>query len=732
MGLWWCRFLSCNLRFMLAGGYLLPGRHRLAGAHAVGADFFGLCVASAEDPACDDYAVAQLRELGIRHVRFDYTYASAGSFAERFLNRLLDEGFAVCLHLVQPLSEARLMPAEPARSAWGDFVAATLDRYGARLECVEIGVTCNRRKWSGYTLAALLAAWRSAHAAARARGVTVAAPNVTDFEPVFNVGLLGLARVAGMLPDIHTDNLFAERATEPENYDHKVAGRLLAGLAKYNLVKKAALLRRIATRAGVSRLMCTHVAWSERRIRRMLADPEGKQADYLQRYLCLLAAAGTFDRVYWGPMIGQREGIIDDGTREYPDLPHVALYAKANGAVSGYRRRPAFDALRTVVRLLSNANFVCDHARSRDLRILEFATAEGSLHIVWTTNGHGFDPATWYDQETLARATVTARDGTTAPVFPCIIGESPMFLAWRGARPVFRGLPPTILPHCRLHSDQGVIYRSVTDGRWRGVVALRPEQNQQAAMAAVMPAQLEGNVQREVLRAQRNVVWKSWLTAEGRDCQAIVKRSPTPPWHRRLLDAGKPSRARRGWNGACELLRRGISTARPIAFFEDATHPRGAAGYFITEAVETSGAVRDAFNTFARGEDRYAGIAKTVFYEELAVFLRHMHAKGCYFGDLSSGNILVRLTETARPAFTLIDTTRAVFYQRHVSSGRVLADLKRVCHRLTWPERRAFLDCYYAGRTPPCPSRVALVFGLYDAKHWLKRLSLRKRPRAVL
>jgi hypothetical protein len=728
-------FLWANLRFPWLRMLGSRGGHRLQSARNVPDGFFGICVATTADPAGDDYIVQALRELRIRHVRLDYTYASEHGPTERFLERLLDEDFRVLLHLVQPLAQAQVMPANPARLEWRRFVARTLERHGARIEAVEIGATCNRRKWCGYSQPAFLDAWQLAHAEARARGLRVAAPNVTDFEPFYNIGLLALAARRGMLPDIQTDNLFAERATEPEAYDPKIIGHRLAPLLKVNTIKKAALLKRIGMRYRVSALMCTHVAWSERRIRRMLPDPWYKQADYLQRYLLLMAAADAFERVYWGPLIGQREGPIDDGTRDYPDLPHVTLYERALGVVADYRRRPAFEALRTTVAQLSGARFIRDHAQSPRLHVLEFcipapAAADNArtacLHAVWTTNGYGFDPASWYTPEALRRAQATGRDGMRLDSFPRIIGESPVFLRWDDP-PAHRAHRPTHLPAHRFFATAGCIYRRVHTGDFQGVTASYADMAGLPATPSITPALLEQAPDRNLLRDKRNRVWSCRLGGET-GIDVVVKRSWVRSPLRRILDRLKPSRPLRSWSSACELLRLGIPSPRPIAYFEATAAPHASPGYFVCEAVSANGSVRNAFYDFARGAVSYAGVAKAELYRTLAAFLRVMHHRGCFFRDLSAGNVLIQIAPDGIPQYTLIDTTRARFLPRGVRMAHRVSDLKRICHRLTWPERHAFLACYFSDRHGPPTLRIRLAFTLYDLKHALKQ-HMKRRAR---
>jgi hypothetical protein len=210
----------------------------------------------------------------------------------------------------------------------------------------------------------------------------------------------------------------------------------------------------------------------------------------------------------------------------------------------------------------------------------------------------------------------------------------------------------------------------------------------------------------------------------------VVKRSQVRSSMRRLLDQHKPSRSLRSWNGTSELLRRGIATPRPIAFFEDAARPQAGVGYYICETFPFRGSVRNAFYDFARGAADYEGVPKAVLYRELAAFVRHMHLRGVYFRDLSAGNILIGVKDDGMPCFSLIDTTRARFFQRRVSVKLQLSDLKRICHRLTWPERYAFLNEYFETIDSSLRRKIQVVFGLYDFKHWYKQRI--KEPRKFL
>ncbi|MFH1970406.1 MAG: hypothetical protein ABIJ53_08835 [Verrucomicrobiota bacterium] len=860
-------------------------------AAQVPTDFFGLCVANAPESACDDYVIARLNELGIRHARLDFTYGDREAFTERFLDRLLTDRFRVCLHLVQPHEEARAMlRMSGAAERWRAFIGDMLDRYGSRVELIEIGATCNRRKWSGYSPAAFFAAWQIAWEEARGRNLAIAGPNVTDFEPAYNAGWLGELRRAGVLPSVHTDNLFVERATEPEAFDHKIAGQRLASLFRFNLVRKAQLLQDIGAWAGVPTLMCAHVTWSLRRIARFLEDVEEKQADYLARYACLAAASGALARVYWGPLIGQRAGLIDDGTSEYPEIPHVTYYEQARGKIKDYRRRPAFRTFQTVNRLLAGATFQRRLATGAGLEILEFelnaecrmqnaecgkqdsevggqATDDGTLqlkienrkseilHAVWTTDGNGASADACYPPELLTQAEIYARDGQRLERAPRMFSESPVFLVW----PKDRHRTPeggTSNAECRMQNAESAVCRLpsavclpipgfrfarrsgwdfdvlrpeanemglagvylATDGRERvdiqalldmlrqgnaecsedgerrtdarrqtpddGVEkekqtpnAQHPTPNAQCRMtddsnlqSKIENPALSGTGRKlvaryapsKMLRDSRNVVWS--VSAPWDIERTIVIKAFKPrSVFRRLLDFGKPNKALRSWNGAQELLRRGLHTPTPLACLvpaqtgpQAATAPQsghanrvaskfttpeawwslasrsasGASGagakgadvtsYYICEAFTPAWSARDAFSAFSAGATELQEHAANDWYRAIAVFLQKLHTRGVYFRDLSAGNLLVRWTPAGELEFALIDTARARFYPHSLGLRLRLCDLIRICHPLDWPNRRIFMEQYLAHNGRRFSWWMKIPFLYYDGKHRVK------------
>src|SRR5687768_5855697 len=97
------------LSYTLRGKLRVKRRYLPVQNQQIPEDFIGVGVASAPDPAMDDYVIQQLSALSIKQVRLDFTYVDLTGFKARFLERLLKEGFAVSLHLIQPFENARRM-----------------------------------------------------------------------------------------------------------------------------------------------------------------------------------------------------------------------------------------------------------------------------------------------------------------------------------------------------------------------------------------------------------------------------------------------------------------------------------------------------------------------------------------------------------------------------------------------------------------------------------------------
>lgn len=719
------QFVRANLAYLLAGKLRSKNGYRPISNHQVPADFAGVCIATSEDPAVDAYVIARLHELGIRQVRLDFTYGDANNHVARFLDTLGAELFNITLHLVQPFDAAKTMEEPSAQDAWKAFIADTLERFGSKVELVEIGSTINRKRWAGYTLNGFLHAWQIAHDEIRRRNIKLAGPNITDFEPTWNIGLLSILQRRGQLPDIHTDNLFSERCTEPERNDHKIFGHRLASLGGFRLVKKAFLLQQIGAHYGVPELHSPAAFWTLPRIQRLLPDGEEKQADYLSRYMILCAASGALARASWGPLLCHREGLIDDGTKQYPKIERITHYASVTGNVADFRLRPAFAAMKTFAAMVPGLHYEGQLNSHDYLEVHAFHSAEHTVHAIWTTNGKTAALADIYTTGDIGAAECVSRDGAVLDGAPDLVTESPVYLRFPANRPVAINSRANIIERLSIHSHIKKLHILFRQEGWRGLLLARNEEEGALLSTSLHPNGIGKPPVGALLRKARNAIW-TIPDPRNPDKKLVIKQPVRMHLHKKLLDRFKPSKGLRSWNGANELLRRGIDTAQPIAYFEKVGDTSLTHNYYVCEYVKADFSARELLSAYAMGEKAYQGVAEEDAYRQLCEFLITIHNRGVFFRDLSGGNILISKSSDNVLAFSLIDTGRAHFFDHATPLRKRLADLTRVCNKMSASGRDRFMQMYLAKQGKRFGFWQKLPFYLYNAKVKIKRSFKRK------
>lgn len=723
-----------GLAYILSGKLYIKRGHLPPAGHLVPADFIGVCVASAADAGMDDYVITQLRLLGIKQVRLDFTYGDLESFNARFLERLITEKFNVTLHLVQPFAHARNMESAAEQAIWKTFLNTVLERFGTHVTRVEIGTTINRKRWAGYTVDGFLHAWDIAYQEVKQRGILLAGPNVTDFEPIYNIGILSMLKAKKQLPDIHTNNLFSERVAEPERFDHRVFKYRWATILKFNLIKKARLLKKISTDFGVKQFISPVAFWAIFRIQRLLPDSEQKQADYAARYMLLNAASGALDQAFWGAFICHREGLINDGLSdaEYPALERVTHYASVDGDKEDFKYQASFYAMKTVANLIQGARYQAMIASSHGLEIHHFQTASHEIHALWTTNGKVALMQDIYDSVDLQHAKITHRDGHILSTAPDVINETPIYLHWPKDRAVAiktnAGLAKDLVIHAHI---RGLQYFSFRQDGWFGLILAKNADEAALLSQRLHPANLHSPQKNNTLRHARNAIW-TLPNPSDPDKKVTVKQPVKMYPHKQFFDRFKPSKAKRSWNGALELLRRGVDTAHPVAFFEKEHDTTLKQNFYICDYVTADCSVGEMFVHFAKGNKDFYVEAKNVTisaedtYIQLAQYLHLMHKTGTFFRDLSGGNVLVQVLDNKKLHFSLIDTARARFYAHPSPINQRIADLARICNKLHWAGRERFMGLYLANINRKMTFKIGLAFYLYDFKVAFKRKFGRK------
>jgi len=723
-----------GLAYILSGKLYVKRGHIPPAGHRIPADFIGVCVASAADESMDDYVIAQLRLLGIAQVRLDFTYGDMESFNARFLQRLIDENFHVTLHLLQPFTRARNMENASEQAGWKAFLIAVLERFGSEVARIEIGSTINRKRWAGYTLDGFLQTWDIAYTEIKQRGIPLAGPNVTDFEPIYNIGILDMLKARNQLPDVHTDNLFSERVVEPERFDHRVFKYRWATILKYNLIKKARLLRKIGSDFGIARFVSPIAFWAIYRIERLLADGEQKQADYAARYLLLNAASGALDQSFWGAFICHREGLIYDGLSdaEYPTLERVTHYASVDGNQQNFKHHPSFYAVKTAADMVQGTLYQGALATANGLEIHHFQSARHNIHALWTINGKVALVQDIYNAADLVQAEFIHRDGRKLDTTALIITETPIYIRWPAGENV------TIKPNAALAKDlaihahiHGLQYFPFREQGWFGMILAKNADEAALLAKHLHPADLNTPQKNAALRHARNAIW---AVPDPRDpAREVTIKQPVKMYpHKQLFDRFKPSKAKRSWNGAVELLRRGIDTAQPVAFFEKEGDTSLKHNFYLCDYVQADCSVGEMFVHFAKGNkefhfaDKNQSITAEETYMQLAQHLNLMHNRRIFFRDLSGGNVLVQIQPDNTLHFSLIDTARARFHIFPMPFDERIADMVRISNKLHKAGRERFIGLYLASLNRKFTFKTKLSFYLYDFKVAFKRKFGRK------
>ena len=141
-------------------------------------------------------------------------------------------------------------------------------------------------------------------------------------------------------------------------------------------------------------------------------------------------------------------------------------------------------------------------------------------------------------------------------------------------------------------------------------------------------------------------------TYETEGYNIVVKKFKKPHFINRIAYGFfRPSKARRSYEHALELLKRGVPTPEPIAYMEEKTFGLLEQSYYICIFEKEYEQVRSYMN--GNKKDK-------ILLKELAAFIAGFHNKEVDFLDLSPGNILFK-PENGGFVFSLIDINRLKF-----------------------------------------------------------------------
>jgi len=286
---------------------------------------FGVAVSPAGERTSS--ILEALKELGVGRTLIRIpSWETAALDTSRSLVRTLHEaGIEVTAALLQSREDVR-RPAE-----WEAFLEEVFAQFSGMCSVFEIGHAWNRTKWGVWDFREYLRLAFPAMDLSRRYGVRLAGPAVIDFE--FHLYPPVLKR----LPfDVVTSLLYVDRVGAPENRQFG-----------WDTPGKVALLRAVVDSCLPEGrpLWVTEVNWPLEGTGKYSPAAgkanvsESAQADYLVRYYLLCLASGYVDRIYWWQLVAPGYGLIDDRSR-------------------GWRKRPSFAAMKTMVRILDGARFL--------------------------------------------------------------------------------------------------------------------------------------------------------------------------------------------------------------------------------------------------------------------------------------------------------------------------------------------------------------------------------------
>ena len=291
-------------------------------------------------------------------------------FAAEKARELHARGNGVALALVQDRAAVR----DP--ESWREMLLRVVGETRSFADFYEIGHATNRGKWGVWDFSDYEKLLAPAIEAKRAfPHIRLTGPACIDFDLHTIFGLLD-GVPAGTFHAL-SQHLYVDRRGAPENFQ-----------GKFDLVRKCAIHRAFAKTYGFSeeKIIVSEVNWPLRETGeyspidspcvllgiwgRTDVEPctvqrprvsEEEYAKFMCRYLLLAIASGHVSRVYWWRLVHRGFGLVDDADASNP------------------RRRPAFEALKTLLAQLAEARF---ERRLADVPAgtfaLEFSREDGS------------------------------------------------------------------------------------------------------------------------------------------------------------------------------------------------------------------------------------------------------------------------------------------------------------------------------------------------------------------
>ena len=361
--------LILSPKLFFSHGHIPPKNHKIP------RHFFGLSL-TIEDLIEDPMGVVEMcRQHHIQDATILIPSNRISEFSPTFLDDLINHNIKFNLKLV-------LIDEEDIYLQWRELLDLTLLGYQSHIASIEIEMT----GFSHQALQVFLNIWAMTFNIARLKKIKVAGPSMPSFSPFFNDMVFQLLKDKYQLPDIHTINLTNEMDKEPELIYQNFLIPKLGKFFKFNLIKKLALIQRIAESFNIKTIYGA------------IELKRHEITSYTLRAISLAIASGRLTKLY---------------------LP----YRNAEGILFLVDRMAGMTYQGS---LFQEASFEIHH----------FKNDKEQMHAIWARDDKTLNPENFYHIEDIYAAKIYDSHGDIIERSQFKITDTPIYLVWRSMDPI--------------------------------------------------------------------------------------------------------------------------------------------------------------------------------------------------------------------------------------------------------------------------------------------------------
>lgn len=237
-------------------------------------------------------------------------------------------------------------------------------------------------------------------------------------------------------------------------------------------------------------------------------------------------------------------------------------------------------------------------------------------------------------------------------------------------------------------------------GSWKGMIRKEYDTNEFLQLLCRFHPPLSKSNTQKIKESLRTSVTEMEYLDQGKSKTLIMKYYKSADFLSTLKELFRPSRAKRAWINAHNLLMRGIPTPLPLAFGEKEQWGLIQESFLITEKIPEAKA-SDIFLKELSGKPfAHKNLStKNLFLVKLARMIQWMHQTGICHGDLKASNILVTMQDE-EPSVMFVDVD-GVKIRNKLRVKDIAKDLSRVSAAFSGiffpPERDYLLALYGRG-----------------------------------